>query len=298
MSLKNMQDLGGCRVILPNLKKVKKVVRELRTKEYFKDDTGRVLCDDYISKPKLDGYRSYHLKGKFPTNDGKDYRIELQVRTVLQHSWATAIEIVDLFTGQALKSNSGTEQWKRFFAKVSQQFAYMEDIILFERMDNSEKFKEYSERIMKKENGLDACIECQRLSKSLSVRESFEGYAQSLKIASEHILGSKIEGYVLVEVDVNAGAVGTTLFPAEQVDDAQLMYIECEKKASSAQDVLVALVSSSAIGGIREAYPNFFADSTIFIQHLELINTIPPKELSKKWARALESVTGKRVSEF
>ena len=298
MSLKNMQDLGGCRVILPTQKKVDKVVRDLRKLPNFKNDEGQILYDDYIHNPKPDGYRSYHLKGRFPSNDGKSYRIEIQIRTILQHSWATALEIVDLFTGQALKSNSGKEQWQRFFAKVSNQFSYMEDIHLFEKLNSSEKFNKYSNLIKSQEYGLAECIECQGLSEILSVQKKFEAYAQSLRIASEHILESKIEGYVLVEVDANAGAVRTTLFTVSEVADAENMYIDCEKKASSKKGVLVALVSSSAIGGIKEAYPNFFADSTIFMQHLDLINQIPTKERINRWARALESVTGKKVSEF
>ncbi|WP_196161345.1 hypothetical protein [Reinekea sp. G2M2-21] len=111
--------------------------------------------------------------------------------------------------------------------------------------------------MIKSEDELAACIECQSLSKLLFVREKFEAYAQSLKIASEHIQESKIEGYALVEVEANIGVVQITLFPSDQVADAELLFIDCEKRAVGSKGILIALVSSSAIGGIKEAYPNF-----------------------------------------
>ncbi len=52
--------------------------------------------------------------------------IEIQIRTKLQHYWATAIETVDHFTRQAIKSNEGEEDWMEFFKLVSSAFANME----------------------------------------------------------------------------------------------------------------------------------------------------------------------------
>ena len=65
MNLKTMQDVGGCRAILSNKKKLNQVVRELRAKSEFKGGDGSIRCSDYISNPKDDGYRGYHLIGSF-----------------------------------------------------------------------------------------------------------------------------------------------------------------------------------------------------------------------------------------
>jgi ppGpp synthetase/RelA/SpoT-type nucleotidyltranferase len=75
---------------------------------------------DYIKEPKPDGYRSYHLICRYQGihQDGayKGLRIEIQIRSAMQHAWATAVETIDAFTGQALKTNiSGDVTWKRFF---------------------------------------------------------------------------------------------------------------------------------------------------------------------------------------
>ena len=39
-----------------------------------------------------------------------DLRIEMQIRTKLQHIWATAVETMGTFLGQALKSRQGDQQ--------------------------------------------------------------------------------------------------------------------------------------------------------------------------------------------
>jgi hypothetical protein len=86
---------------------------------------------DYISGPKDDGYRSHHLIFNFHGRDANSRlyngrRIELQVRTRLQHSWATAIEAVGLFRGEALKNHQGSQDWLRLFMLMSAEFAEAE----------------------------------------------------------------------------------------------------------------------------------------------------------------------------
>lgn len=53
-------------------------------------------------------------------------KVEVQVRTQLQHAWATAIEAVGIFTKQALKSNQGDQDWLRFFALMVTGIAAIE----------------------------------------------------------------------------------------------------------------------------------------------------------------------------
>lgn len=109
MSLRNMSDIGGARAIVSNVKRVNKVVRE------FRSHPSIYRKRDYISKPKEDGYRGVHLLGEFLNSDKQKRKIEIQIRTKIQHNWATTVEIVDLFTSQSLKSNIGHQDWKEFF---------------------------------------------------------------------------------------------------------------------------------------------------------------------------------------
>jgi len=50
----------------------------------------------------------------------------MQIRSQLQHAWATAVETVGTFLQQALKSSQGDEGWQRFFALMGNAMAMRE----------------------------------------------------------------------------------------------------------------------------------------------------------------------------
>jgi hypothetical protein len=53
-------------------------------------------------------------------------KVEIQIRTTLQHVWATAVETVGTFIQQALKSSQGEAEWLRFFALMATHMALRE----------------------------------------------------------------------------------------------------------------------------------------------------------------------------
>jgi hypothetical protein len=65
-------------------------------------------------------------RGRGPAAVHDDRRIEVQIRTRLQHSWATAVEAVGLFRGEDLKGNQGSADWLRLFQLMSLEFAVAE----------------------------------------------------------------------------------------------------------------------------------------------------------------------------
>ncbi len=278
MNLRNMQDIGGCRAIVPNIKKLNKVVRELRKRPEFKNTEGKIKCKDYILNPKDDGYRSYHLIGKFNDDFGEKKDIEVQIRTILQHDWATALEIVDRFTGQALKSNQGNKDWKEFFASVSKQFAVMEEIHNFSNLSDHKKIEAYRKELSTNDDTIESCIITQRYSKKLDVVKKFNAFTHSLNIVDVKLEQNSVDGYVLVEVDTKKSTVTTSFYKQDDNKEAEKMYIEAEKRAKESKNLVIALVSTTAVGGIKEAYPNYFADSTDFLKHLLFITTAPVQE--------------------
>jgi hypothetical protein len=244
MKLRNMQDIGGCRVIVGTSKHVQKLKRELNRDRHFK-------VTDYIESPKDDGYRGIHLVGKFSAEDRKsECLIEVQLRSAVQHSWATAVEIIDLFTNQALKSDVGSQDWKDFFKSTSVELAILEG-------DVSTGDENAAEEVV-------------RLSKKLNVFQKFEAYRSSLKILSDS--GTKDEdGYFLLRIDTKKNTLSFDFYNLSGYQNAAKDYLSAEKSNVKNPQTVVALVSSSSINDLKEAYPNYFADSDVFVTHLVLV---------------------------
>lgn len=287
MKLKNMQDIGGCRAIVRDEKKLRKVVKDLKRLPQFKSGYGVYKYKDYIKTPKQDGYRGYHLIGKFKDHNGESKSIEIQVRTRIQHFWATALEIADLFTGQALKSNIGSTEWKDFFSSASEQFALIESISSYSSLDSVELLSQYKAKLGK--SNMDVIYSnklCQHYIATLSIFVRFQVFTNSLKVIDNQL--QQIDGdagYVLISIDIRENTLFTTMFPddAEGRKDAERDYIEAEKEAARLNGRIVALVSSSHVESIKDAYPNYFADSSNFLKYLEFIQKVNnPIELQRK----------------
>lgn len=266
MKLKNMQDIGGCRAILSNEKRVRKLVRELKRRGNFR-------VKDYISEPKEDGYRSIHLIGDFSAGRGNVMPIELQVRTDAQHSWATAVEIIDLFTGQAIKSNQGSDEWRQFFRSASEQFSLIEEIPLYNQIDPELLAQKIYLRFRDEANPARQelitknAANLHNLNTKLGILDRFGAYTGSLKVADDHATKQAVSGYMLLEIDIPKKKLSVNLM-TEGFSAAANAYLEAEKRAAVSDGLVVALISTDSVGGIKEAYPNYFADSTLFHKYV------------------------------
>lgn len=246
MDLQNMQDIGGCRVILRSLKHVNQLRRVLAGR-------GDYRIKDYIKEPKEDGYRGIHLIGRFPgeTRDSR-FQIEIQIRTQIQHAWATALEIIDLFTRQRLKANDGKPEWQEFFCLASAALAALDDGSV-----DQEKHHQTIQQVA-------------RIADRLRILERFDAFSRSLKILEE--AGFKaVEGYYLLQIDTRKTTLQYQFFPIEEYDTAVERYLSAETASLKIPDHVVALVSTDSLSGLKEAYPNYFADSAVFVSHLETI---------------------------
>lgn len=278
MKLKNMQDIGGCRVVVSSLKKLRQLIRALKRRPEFKNSKGAVRYKDYIESPKEDGYRSYHLIGRFKDANNEARNIEVQLRTRLQHDWATALEIVDIFTKQKLKSNQGDKKWSDFFKSVSEQFAVMENTATFD-VNKHPTWAAYLNNVLSNPQALKSCRIAQRLIKDIGVVDKFNAFTHSLKFADGELdkIQKERDGFVLITVDLAKSMIQLKLFDQNNIENAVESYSECEKHSAGRKDFVAALVSTTAVNGIKAAYPNYFADSTEFLKHLLLISTAPIK---------------------
>lgn len=110
--LSRMEDIGGCRAILPDLDCVREVADRIRS---HATTVQVVVEDDYNDQPRPGGYRALHLHCM---RDGVP--IEIQLRTQTQHTWAERVEQWDGSTGHDIKHERGP-------AEVIQAFRLMAD---------------------------------------------------------------------------------------------------------------------------------------------------------------------------
>lgn len=128
---------------------------------------------DYIKNPEESGYRSLHVIVKQTLNQEKidrQYRIELQIRTKLQHYWSTAVEAMSEIDNVEYKDptlisegNTRIQSCLQFFKVISKLFAY-------------------------NESNDDACSESKKkLANSVRTNNDFKGIIEDLKAARNSV---------------------------------------------------------------------------------------------------------------
>jgi ppGpp synthetase/RelA/SpoT-type nucleotidyltranferase len=255
MSLSQMQDIAGCRSVLSDVNKVYELTEIYRKSRGLKHK--KVREKDYIKNPKKDGYRSIHLVYRYKSDKIRTYdglQIEIQIRSKIQNSWATSIEIVDLFTKQAIKSNEGEEEWKEFFKLVSSAFAQMEKEPEVEGTpkDNNELYVAIKEKV-----------------DSLKIFSKMIKWSEALKVIEPKL---KELSFFLLELDVSDEdnpKLGIRGYPEEQESLATEHYLEAEKLQSGIPDKDVVLVGAKSVEELRKAYLNYFANSKDFLTYLK-----------------------------
>ncbi len=260
MKLYQMQDIAGCRAVLADISKAKRLCDEYYLKGDLKHK--RIGFKDYITAPKSDGYRSLHLVYEYKSDKpGKrefnGLRVEVQIRSKLQHLWATAVETAGFFTRQAIKSSEGSPDWNGFFKLVSSAFAKIEKspVIADTPLDEKELFSE----IKKKEL-------------ELSVISKMTAWTSGMQFFNKEIKGkSKKVKFFLLELDILGNKLNISSYTKAQEEKAINDYAAIEKRHSGQKDYDMVLVGVDAANDLQKAYPNYFVDTTEFIGYLRKI---------------------------
>lgn len=256
MQVTTMQDIGGVRAVLGTTKDVYELADEYKTMGRFAHEL--VEEYDYIEAPRdEDGYRSLHLVYKYRNKRNPAYdalRIELQIRTRLQHIWATAVETMGTFLGQALKSRRGEREWIDFFAIASSAFALEENsnqVPRFADMDAAETAQAVA--------GAEARIDA--LNQMRAIRMAVDSISRESSGYSYHLI-------VLRSFD---RVVEISSYDRASFEEALEDYSVAEKAAAEGEKIEPVLVSAGRLETLRRAYPNFFLDIGEFSSMVEEI---------------------------
>jgi ppGpp synthetase/RelA/SpoT-type nucleotidyltranferase len=263
MKLSQMQDIGGCRAVLSNIYNVRELAK-IYKEAHAKSPKNRSDWDgsddfDYIARPKPDGYRSIHMVFRFQSSSDEHaiyngQRIEVQIRSKLQHLWATAVETAQLFTGQALKSKvkNASEDWLRFFSLTSSAFALRERCAAVPGTPATKR---------------EVAFELANIIHRTDIMGNLSNWNDTI-----HILEDKDQPqahFYLLILDTEKRTLQVERFEKWRASEAQTAYDKAEKNSERSPNVQVVLVSVDDLDALRKAYPNYYVDTRGFITAVE-----------------------------
>jgi len=246
MKLSQMQDIGGCRAILQSVTSVRAVreaYRRSEMKHHFQNEK------DYIADPRESGYRGMHLVYRYFSDKNKTWnglKIEIQLRSQIQHAWATAVESIGTFLGKALKSSQGDKEWLEWLKLVSSAFALIERSPLVPGTPTNQKALR---RAIRETAG------------RLRVYQTLAGVRSALDMrdAPTHAKAD----YFLMMLDYRQNRLRVRGFRRQEMERAQQEYLEAERELAA--DGAAVLVSVSSMDQLKRAYPNFYQDTDLFV---------------------------------
>jgi len=248
--LSQMQDLGGCRAIVEDIEGARRLAADCLSRmphDVLKEQ-------NYIETAKSDGYRSHHIIYSYKGQSGKTEfdgrRIELQIRTRLQHAWSTAVEAVGLYRNENMKAGEGSIDWLRLFKCVSDEIAFAEGC------ETGRLAPSRPARI----------AEIRELNSTLGAVDLLENLKNATQYVETHLHPGHASLYLLKydhsDHTVSVQSYFDPLSGAASFDEAERAIEE------GLIDTNVVLVEADKITSLADAYPNYFGDVTLFISTL------------------------------
>lgn len=267
--LDRIHDIAGTRIIFENIKSLENYIDILENtelvnfKEKINEDKNRY---NYIKNPKSDGYRSIHKVFYYSSNipystlneksfNLENKKIELQLRTRLQHIWATTVEIYDIINKSNIKTGTHNKLETKeglFFKKCSLVFEGIES-------NDVEKIKININEIFRDKDLVE-------------IYNRLKGIKNIKNIQLPKTLGSD-EVFILI-TDLNKGK--TTFFTTDPIEkndkqDTFLInasYRRLEEKNTKGEYILL-LLTLGDIKKLKNVYPNYFLNTNEFISILK-----------------------------
>ncbi len=246
--LSQMQDIGGCRAVVRTVSNVRQLA-ELHDRSAMKHKLLRI--DDYLEKPQSSGYRGIHLIYRYYSDRSETYnglQIEIQLRSLLQHAWATAVETVGTFLKQALKSSQGHVEWLRFFALMGSALALRERTAIVPGTPATRH---------------ELLNELREAAQALEVERRLDAYGNALQTLEEQSVADA--HFFLMILDPATDTITIRGFRKNELDAATATYLHVERSLNASTGAEAVLVSVDSISALKRAYPNYFLDTQSFL---------------------------------
>lgn len=245
MQLARMDDVAGCRLIFKNIKDLNKFrdnFHKAKFKHKLRNEPSKY---DYINAPRSTGYRGIHDVYEYDVNSeaGKNLvglYIEIQYRTLVQHAWATAVEVVGFITESQPKFRQGDKRYEYEMALASEILARAHEGL-------KGPFPEKCDR--------DVLEEFLAIDKELSLLKTLRGLNQAKSEVSDK------KNSILIFSEK-----GLEVRSFRDATDALRVLFQLEESMPNNDIVLVRADSSDEV---RLAFRNYFSDAREFIRLLD-----------------------------
>jgi putative GTP pyrophosphokinase len=245
MELSRMDDIAGCRLIfhsIEDLNNFRDAFHKARFKHNRKNDKHKY---DYIKTPKTTGYRGIHDVYGYDVNSKngelhKGLLVEIQYRTLVQHAWATAVEVIGFITENQPKFQQGDKRYEHCMALASEIMAryYEKDFGPFPEIENKELITQFN-----------------HADNELHLVRNFSGLNSAESEASTN------RNTILIFKP--NGELETFSFKDETEALKKLFRLEKENPSLD-----VVLVKADTSEEIRMAFRNYFSDAKDFVRLL------------------------------
>lgn len=246
MQLSRMDDIAGCRLIFKNEKDLKEFRTTFHRAKFNHKRKNEVAKYDYISHPKSTGYRGIHDVYEYDVNSdvGKSLAglyVEIQYRTIVQHAWATAVEVVGFITESQPKFQQGDMRYRDAMACAAEILAraYEKSFGPYPGLTDREVVANFL-----------------ALDKELNLMNTLRGLNAADKSVTENkntILMFSPQGDLQIKAYRDATEAVRALFELE--------------KSLPGHDIV--LVRADTSDEVRFAFRNYFSDAKQFIKFVE-----------------------------
>ncbi|MGZ8227647.1 MAG: RelA/SpoT domain-containing protein [Methylococcaceae bacterium] len=242
MQLARMDDVAGFRLIFRSINELYEFRKNFHKARFLHQRRNDVDKYDYIKSPKSTGYRGIHDVYAYDVNSKngrylKGLLVEIQYRTLIQHSWATAVEVIGFITESQPKFQEGDKRYLNAMALASE--------ILSKSFENSKG-------VFSNKSDLDVVKDFLELEQELNLLRTLEG----LNAAKTEATSNRNA----ILIFTSTGDLEVRTFRGAK--DALRALFALEKEMPGKDIVLVKADSNE---DIRLAFKNYFSDAHDFI---------------------------------
>jgi putative GTP pyrophosphokinase len=149
-----------------------------------------------------------------------------------------------------LRSSQGDDEWLEFCKITGAAFAHLEKSPLVPGLDGLSKGETFA-RVLQAEH-------------DLQVMDKLSAFSLAVHVITEQGGGA----YHLVVLDSERKQVTATPYTIANLNRALIDYSAVEARATRGEKVEVVLVSAGPVAQLRRAYPNYFLDTSDFINRV------------------------------